>query len=214
MRKILVTGFNPFGKVKVNPSQLAIEALAEEEASRDDGGGCRIITALLPTEYARATARMRRLLRRERPAAVVCLGVAAGRREICLERFALNLDDEQLPDNAGVVRRNRIITRGGPALYRSTLPLDRMLRALRQRRIPARVSNHAGTFLCNHVFYVVRHETRRRALPAGFIHLPAIRGVKSPGLPLSVMRRAIGICLAEVSRLARVAQPRRRGSAR
>ena len=190
MKKILVTGFNAFGKVRVNPAELIIARLAKRRSAQ-----YALITGLLPTEYSRATRRIKMLLRRERPDIVLSLGVAAGRKEICLERIALNLDDEALADNSGAVRRNRPIARSGPPLYQSTLPLEKLLKALQRRHIRARISNHAGTYLCNHIFYVARHETAQRGIPAGFLHLPAIRSKRHPGMSIATMLRAVNCCL-------------------
>lgn len=195
MKRILLTGFNPFGKIRVNPSQLLVEKLAMTTRPLP----YQLITALLPTEYVRATRHMKQLLRKHSPDVVVCLGVAAGRREVCLERIALNLDDEQLADNAGLIRLDREIVKGGPALYRSTLPLQRMLASLRRAQIPARISNHAGTYLCNHIFYVVCHETRSRKIPAGFIHLPALKSGKKQGLALRTMLKGVLACLDSIA---------------
>jgi pyroglutamyl-peptidase len=193
MKKILVTGFTPFGKIRVNPSQLVLEKLATDNAR--SARRYEVVTGLLPVEYARATAQMKRLLRREHPDAVVCLGVAGGRKDICLERIALNLDDEPLADNAGVVRRDRAIAPAGPPLYRSTLPLANLLKSLQAAHIRARISNHAGTYLCNHIFYVARHATDCQATPTGFIHLPPLPTKLNPGMSLATMHRAVRLCL-------------------
>ena len=179
--KILLTGFNSFSGVRVNPSELVVRAIAE----RSRQGRVEIITEVLPTEYAAATRKLRGLIRKHRPDAILCLGVAQRRETISLERVALNLDDEPTADNAGVVRRGSKIARGGPDLYWSTLPLATLERALKRQRgtgrIRAVISNHAGAFLCNHVFYIARHETarRHRPVPCGFIHLPGLRGSKA-----------------------------------
>jgi pyroglutamyl-peptidase len=196
MKKILVTGFNAFGRVRVNPSELLVAKLNQAVTlGRHRTRKYELVTALLPTEYSRATTRMKQLLRREKPDIVLCLGVAAGRKDICLERFALNLDDEALADNAGVVRRDRLIARNGPPLYRSTLPLAKLLKDLQRRGVRSRISNHAGTYLCNHVFYVVRHHTAARDTPAGFIHLPPLKTKGNAGMGLAAMMRAVNYCL-------------------
>lgn len=160
-----------------------------------------LFTAILPTEFNAAGKKIRRLIRAIRPAAVVCLGVAASRKTISLERVALNLDDEALPDNAGRVRLGRPIARGGPAAYWSTLPLERMRQALEKSGIAANISNHAGTYVCNHVFYVVRHEIERMKARSrcGLIHVPDVRkqgkNSKAPGMALSRMVAAVECCI-------------------
>jgi pyroglutamyl-peptidase len=201
MKKILITGFNAFGRMRVNPSELVVAKLNEgAKPARHRARKYELLTALLPTEYSRATAQMKQLLRREKPDAVLCLGVAAGRKEICLERFALNLDDEALADNAGVVRRDRLIAGNGPPLYRSTLPLAKLLKDLQRRGLRSRISNHAGTYLCNHIFYVVRHQTAARDIPAGFIHLPPLKTKRTAGMALAGMVRAMNRCVDVVAK--------------
>ena len=149
-RKILLTGFNAFGTVRENPSQLVVEAIASR-------GWPDLTAAVLPTEFALAGRRIRALIRRHRPELIVCLGVAQGIPAIHLERVALNLDDTEAPDNAGRIHAAKRIVKGGPLAYESTLPIIKMRERLRARGIPAAISNHAGTYVCNHVFYVARH---------------------------------------------------------
>jgi pyroglutamyl-peptidase len=188
---LLLTGFEPFGDRAVNSSQQVVERLA---VSRPD-----LVTAVLPTEYAESARRLAALIAQHQPDAVICLGVAQPRPAINLERVALNVDDAPVADNSGDLACGRMIAADGPVAYWSTLPLDAMLAALRARDIPAVISNHAGVYVCNHVFYSLRHlmEQGKRAVPCGFIHLPALReSAESPsGLSLDVMLAAVEICL-------------------
>ena len=196
--KILLTGFEPFGPHDSNPSERIMEKLREEARSRHP---IHLFTAVLPTQYGAAGTQIRRLIRRIRPAAVVCLGLAASRDTISLERAALNLDDDLLPDTAGEVRRVRLILRNGPAAYWSTLPLERMRQALERRGIPSSLSNHAGTYVCNHVFYVARQEIEKIGSRArcGLIHVPGLRrGARAEarrGIRLRRMVEAVECCL-------------------
>src|SRR5579885_1104178 len=153
--KLLLTAFEPFGKLRVNASEEVVKKIVHRNGRSH---ACEIIAQVLPTEYSASAGQIRRLIRKHRPDALLCLGVAAARDAICLERFALNVDEEKLPDNAGRIASGKPIRRGGPEAYRSTLPIDKMLRALQRRRIRARISNSAGTFVCNHAFYVARDE--------------------------------------------------------
>jgi pyroglutamyl-peptidase len=194
--KILLTGFEPFGPVRVNPSEQIIRRIAEEARGR---GRTELRAEVLPTEFVAAERRIRRLIRQFRPDAVLCLGVAPQRDKISLERFALNLDDDSLPDNAGRCRAGRQIVPKGPAAYWSTLPLERFRRVLERRGIPVSYSNHAGTYLCNHIFYVTRHEVEKmgNGAPCGFVHVPPLRmrGKKAHGLRLDTMVEAVECCL-------------------
>ena len=204
-KKILLTGFDAFGSLQQNPSELVVRQIAERaraEGRRD------LVSEVLPTQYAAAGKRIRQLIRRARPRAVLCLGVAESRTGLSLERVALNLDDSGLPDNAGRRRSGRAILRNGPPAYWSTLPLERLRKKLAKQGIPVGISNHAGTFVCNHVFYVARHETERLAgrPPCGLIHVPLLserrekRQGKSQGLPLGTMVEAVECCLAVLRR--------------
>ncbi len=201
--KILLTGFEPFGPVRVNPSEQIVRRIGEEAKASGDGN---LRAEVLPTEFAAADKRIRQLVRKFQPQAVLCLGVAQRRDEISLERVALNLDDDQLPDNAGRQRVGRRIISTGPAAYWSTLPLEQLRKQLEERRIPVSYSNHAGTYLCNHVFYVARHEVERMGNGAicGFVHVPPVRGRAQKGKPhgllLDTMMEAVTCCLEVLQR--------------
>jgi pyroglutamyl-peptidase len=180
-----VTGFNAFGDLENNPSRVVAETLA----ARTLPG---LVVEVLPTEYDRAGARIRRLIAELRPARILCLGVNMRIGAVNLERVALNVDDAALADNAGVLRSGVPILRRGPLAYLSTLPLEGMLGELRGKGIPSAISNHAGTFVCNHVFYLARHTVASLGLRSecGFVHLPPLLGTpeaKRPGMqPLAL----------------------------
>jgi len=165
----LLTGFEPFGGEDENPSRQIALAL--------DGaliGGHRVVSATLPTEFARAPVELDALIARHGPALVLAVGQAGGRAEIALERIAVNLIDARIPDNAGARPSDVAVVAGGPNAYFSTLPLKAMLRALQAANIPAALSHTAGTFVCNQVFYTLARclaRTRRR-VRGGFIHVP------------------------------------------
>ncbi len=198
--RILVTGFQPFGELQVNPSQLIVEHL--QASQRDD-----IIPLVLPTAYQAAGERIASAIQADQPDAVIMLGVAQRRATISLERIAVNVDDAKLPDNSGVIASGESIAQGGPAAYWSTLPLMTMQTALAAHELPVEISNHAGTFVCNHTFYVARHtlESLGRPIPCGFIHVPAFTERDGdPGLSLEVMIKAVDICLGVVQSVVRV----------
>ena len=166
--KILLTGFAPFDGAADNPSWQAVAALHGRQVA-----GHRIMARELPTEFDASLIVLRKAIRETRPRLVVCVGLAAGRDAISLERIAINIDDARIPDNAGAQPIDVPVLRDGPAAYFSTLPLKAMLAALHDAGIPAEVSQTAGTFVCNHVFYGLMHALRRRStLRAGFIHVP------------------------------------------
>jgi pyroglutamyl-peptidase len=197
--RVLLTGFGPFPGVAVNPSEMVVAELGARPRPHD---GIELVTSTLPVEYEAAGARIRELIPSVGPDAVLCLGVAAGRTAINLERFALNLDDAPIPDNAGQLLQGTAIVPDGPAAYQSTLPLDRMHAALVALDVPVTMSNHAGTYICNHTFYAARHhiETLGRRAPCGLIHIPLpleLAGIQAPAgaLSLATIAAAIEACL-------------------
>jgi pyroglutamyl-peptidase len=198
--KILLTGFNPFGKLVINPSELIVQIIENRAKSN---GLSDVITSVLKTEYTAAEHGIHALLSDIRPQACICLGVAEGSQSIRLERIALNIDDTDAPDNAGELRCDQRIVPNGPDVYQSTLPLSHIRDALQSRGIPVTLSNHAGTYICNHVFYTSLHLIRQLGMKTkcGFIHVPLISeeiGMPSSdasGLPLETMVEAIECCL-------------------
>ena len=192
MRSVLVTGFEPFAGQRVNPSQLAIEKLAGRTIA-----GRRIETAILPVVFGDATVALQRALRRYKPELVICVGEAGGREAITIERVAINVDDARIADNAGARPIDRAIARRGPAAYWSTLPIKAIVAALARNQVPAAVSQTAGTFVCNHVFYgLMRMLARRRGVRGGFIHVPFVRGQGRPSLPLSTIVAGLELAIA------------------
>jgi pyroglutamyl-peptidase len=190
MKTILITGFEPFGGEKVNPSQDIAQAL--------DGrmiGGRKVVGAVLPCVFGASITELKKLLRVHRPELVICVGQAGGRAEITPERVALNIDDARIPDNAGAQPIDTPIVRGGLAAYWSTLPIKAIVAALQAAKIPAAVSQTAGTFVCNHVFYGLMHALKsRRGVRGGFVHvpfLPAQAKQGQPNLPLETMILAL-----------------------
>jgi len=192
MRRVLVTGFEPFAGQRVNPSQLAVEKLSGRTIA-----GRRIETAILPCVFADAPAALRRALRRYQPELVICVGEAGGREAITIERVAINVDDARIADNAGAQPIDRAIVRRGPAAYWSTLPIKAIVAALARRKIPAAVSQTAGTFVCNHVFYgLMRTLSRRPGVRGGFIHVPYVRGQGVPSLPIATIVAGLELAIS------------------
>ena len=180
--RILLTGFEPFDKDSVNPSWEVARALNGELIA----GG--LVHALqLPCVFGAAMAALDEALAQLQPTLIISLGLAGGRSEITPERVAINIDDARIPDSAGHQPVDQPVVRDAPAAYFSTLPIKAMVRQLRDAGIPASVSNTAGTFVCNHVFYALMHRLSRRAGPGvrgGFIHIPALplQAAQHPGM--------------------------------
>ena len=166
--RILLTGFAPFDGDADNPSWQAVSRLHGRQVI-----GHRIVARELPTAFGAATRSLRKAMRDVRPRLVLCVGLAAGRSTFSLERVAINVDDARIPDNAGMQPIDVPVVGDGPAAYFSTLPIKAMRAALREAGLPAEVSQTAGTFVCNHVFYGLMHALRHRpTVRGGFIHVP------------------------------------------
>ena len=188
LETVLLTGFEPFGGESRNPSAEIARQLHGTLI-----GGHRVVGALLPCVFGAAITELKKQIRATKPALVICVGQAGGRAEVTPERVAINVDDARIADNAGRQPVDRPIVRGGPAAYWSTLPVKAITAELRRRDIPAAVSQTAGTFVCNHVFYGLMHELRKqKKVRGGFIHVPFLpeqaRG--QPSLPLATMAAA------------------------
>lgn len=188
--QILVTGFEPFGGHAVNPSAAVIDALERSD---------RLLTRVLPVVYAESGRIIRKVIDEEQPDAVMCLGLCAQSPSIQLERVAINLNDDTCGDNAGDRAAGRLIERDGPVGYWSTLPLGPIHEALRARNVPVAFSTHAGTYVCNHVFYTARRATERLGgdRPCGLVHLPQIG---ENGMSLPALVEAIGMCLRVIEK--------------
>jgi pyroglutamyl-peptidase len=199
---ILVTGFEPFGAYRDNPSQDVAKAVDGRRL-----GDHVVRAAVLPVHHAEARARVAALLAESEPAAVLHLGLAGARMRIALERVAVNVMDYALPDNAGYTATGEPCVPGGPAAYFSTLPLSAMLGALTAEGIPAYVSNTAGTYLCNQTLYTTLHAVAAAGAPTrvGFVHLPllpsmvAASGLDEPSMDLGLVLRAVEVVLGVIA---------------
>lgn len=168
---VLITGFEPFGGESVNPSWMTVKHLSGTRIH-----GRPITGACLPTAFDVSRQMMSALLEQHRPRIVIAVGQAGGRSAIGLERVAINIDDARIPDNLGAQPIDRAVIEGAPAAYFSTLPIKAMLKQLHAAGLPAEVSNSAGSYVCNHVFYGLMHQCRNYpGMRAGFVHIPFLR---------------------------------------
>jgi pyroglutamyl-peptidase len=197
-QSVLVTGFEPFDGETLNPSMAVAQAL---HGMRLDGH--RVHAAVLPCVFGDALQALDEAMSRVRPALVLALG-QAGRAEISVERVAINVDDARIADNAGARPIDRAVVDGGPAAYFSSLPIKAMVETMRRAGLPAAVSQTAGTFVCNHVFYGLQHLLADTPVRSGFMHVPLLPEQASahPGLPTMALadmvrgtRRAIEVAL-------------------
>ncbi len=181
--RILLTGFEPFGFDTINPSWEVARAL---DCSLCDAATVHAVQ--LPCVFGPAVEQLEQALHHWQPQLVLALGLAGGRSEVTLERVAINVDDARIADNAGQQPIDTPVVQGGPSAYFSTLPIKAIVRDLHVAGLPGAVSNTAGTFVCNHVFYALMHRLNEPAWAGtrgGFIHLPYLpeQAAHHPGAP-------------------------------
>ena len=197
--KILITGFEPFAREPVNPATEAVERMQAPE-------GVELIKMPeLPTMYG-IHELVISWIRKHKPQAVLCVGQAGGRRAVTVERIAINAEDCSLEDNAGFVHQDEEGIPGGPAAFFATLPVKKIVSGIRAAGIPAELSNTAGTFVCNSLFYHVLAFCQSEApeIQVGFIHLPFLpsQTESRPGYPSMALADMVTALEAAVQVLA------------
>ena len=168
--KVLVTGFEPFGGEKINPALEGVKMLEDKIL------GSEIVKIELPTVFKKSREILEKALEKERPDIVICVGQAGGRDKISIERVAINIDDAGIPDNGGNQPIDEPIFEDGDRAYFSTLPIKAIVSNLKENKIPAEISNSAGTYVCNHIMYSLLYNINKRYpnILGGFIHIPYI----------------------------------------
>ena len=170
MKKLLITGFQPFDGESVNPALEVAKGLQGKTIN-----GYEVIAREIPVVRFEALKAVQAAIEELQPNAVITIGQAGGRPDITVERGGLNIDDFRIPDNKGNQPIDEPVVAGGPVAYWATLPIKKMVANVKAQGIPASVSNSAGTYVCNHLLYGLLHYLTtqgKTAIPAGFIHIP------------------------------------------
>ncbi|HHL41097.1 MAG TPA: pyroglutamyl-peptidase I, partial [Candidatus Bathyarchaeota archaeon] len=187
MKTILLTGFEPFGGSNINPS---IESCKPHNGKKFND--CIFKVVEIPLRYDKIKPALIKAIEETNPSAIVCTG-QSGSGEIRLERVAINIADARIPYNCGTQPVDKTIAPDGPVAYFSTLPLRKLLDELLEAKIPSVISNTAGTFGCNHIFYELMYYRAEKELdiPAGFVHVPSLPeqviGQTRPSMALSLI---------------------------
>lgn len=177
-KRLLITGFGPFGGESINPAWEAVQQLP------DTIGDFVLCKLQIPTVFQKAAEIVLAQAKELRPDVILCIGQAGGRSAVTPERIAVNIRDARIPDNAGNAPRGEHIDPNGPAAYFSTLPVEKMAEKITEAGLPAAVSNSAGTFVCNDVLYALLHRYYNTKTRVGFIHVPYLPSQGNPNLPL------------------------------
>ena len=185
MKKLLITGFDPFGGAAVNPSWLAVRELP------DVVGDYELCKLEIPTVFAEATRVVLEKAAQFQPDVILCVGQAGGRAAVTPERIGVNIRDGRICDNAGNQPKGEFVAEDGPAAYFSTVPVVVMAEAIEAQGILATVSNSAGAFVCNDTLYGLLHHYAGTAVRVGFIHVPYIPEQGEPNMPLERITAAL-----------------------
>ena len=184
-KKLLITGFDPFGGGNINPSWEAVRLLPEQI------GQYQIHKLAIPTVFGTAAKMILTQAQQLHPDVIISVGLAGGRDAVTPERIAVNIRDARIPDNRGFQPSGDRVVEEGPAAYFSTLPVEKMAEHIRRVRIPAAVSNTAGTFVCNDVLYSLLHHFAGTSVRVGFIHVPYLPSQGTPNMELKDIAMAL-----------------------
>ncbi|GAA0451496.1 pyroglutamyl-peptidase I [Alkalibacillus silvisoli] len=198
MKKLLLTGFEPFLDFKLNPTMEVVGALEGSEVN-----GYEIIGKILTVDFSTSGQQLIEMIDEVKPDAIISLGLAGGRHKITPERIAINCNDGGAPDNQGEKPEGELIIDGGDDGFFSTLPILTMVKRMKDAGYPAEISNSAGTYLCNNVMYHSLYYIKEKGwtVPSGFIHIPAshelaIQHGKVPSWSQQDLTDAIKVCLS------------------
>ncbi|MGL5279139.1 MAG: pyroglutamyl-peptidase I [Cetobacterium sp.] len=168
--KVLITGFDPFGGESINPAWEAVKAM------KDSIDGIEVVKLQIPTVFKKSAEKLFAGIDEHKPDVVICIGQAGGRYDMSVERVAINMDDGRIPDNEGYQPIDTPVYGDGENAYFATLPIKGIVEEIKAARIPASVSNTAGTYVCNHIMYSLLYYISKNNLniKGGFIHVPYI----------------------------------------
>lgn len=188
-RKLLITGFDPFGGASVNPAWEAVRLLPDRIGDFD------VHKLQIPTVFGLAAETVVRKAEEIRPDVILCVGQAGGRAAVTPERIGVNIRDAKIRDNAGNQPVGGFVDPDGPAAYFATVPVTKMAAAICDAGLPGMVSNSAGAFVCNDTLYSLLHRYAGTSVQVGFIHVPYLPDQGSPSLPLEQTSAALRACI-------------------
>lgn len=206
--KLLMTGFEPFCGERINPSEELLKLFSDDKFLSGDS---RVETLLLPVSYQRSVDILEAAISRTAYDFILLCGQAGGRKQICLERVALNWIDADKADADGKLFLEKQISADGPPAYLSELPLRQWATDLRAKGFKVEVSNSAGAFVCNHIYYRLQHrlqggvqQAEERLSPVLFVHIPYLteqlmgKPVDTFGMSLEAMKQAMDELLTTI----------------
>ena len=190
MKKLLITGFDPFGGETVNPAWEAVKLLPESI------GAYTLYKLEIPTVFSLAAEAVLNTANGIQPDVILCIGQAGGRAAVTPERIGINMANASIPDNQGNQPRNMPIVPGGADGIFATVPVQAMADAIVSAGLPGAVSNTAGTFVCNDTLYRLLHHFAGSSTQVGFIHVPYAPEQGAPNLPLADTAKALAAAIS------------------
>lgn len=191
MKTLLITGFDPFGGASVNPAWEAVKLLP------DQIGQFTLKKLEIPTVFGKGAQAVLDAAERLHPDVILCIGQAGGRSAVTPERIGVNIRDARIDDNEGNRPVGAYVAADGPAAYFATIDVMAAAKAIESAGIPAAVSNSAGAFVCNDVFYTLLHHFHGTATKVGFVHVPWLPVQGTPSLPLEQTAAALEALIAD-----------------
>lgn len=198
MKKLLITGFDPFAHYNINPSWEAVKALPEVI------GGFSVVKLLLPNIYGTAGRILLEEAGRLRPDVILMTGMDSGSTKVHFDCIAVNLRDALLEDNKGAKPWGEPVVAGGPAAYMATLPVHRAVMQLQKAGCHVHLGYTAGGYVCNDIFYLALHRYAGTNVKIGFVHVPLLPQMvldESLALPLNESTDALRRIIETVSDL-------------
>ena len=192
MKKLLITGFDPFGGETVNPSFEAVRLLPDRVRDFE------LTKMEIPTVYGKAPRLVIEKADEIGADVILCIGQAGGRDSITPEVVGINLREASIADNAGVLLSGEPIDENAPAAYFATIPVRRIVSSLREAEIPCKLSYSAGAFVCNDTLFSLLHHFKETKVTVGFIHVPFLpeqAKESQPSLPLETIVSALKIAI-------------------
>ena len=190
MKKLLITGFEPFGGESINPSWEAVLRLPDEI------GDYALTKLCIPVVFGKATQKVEEMAKEVCPDAIVCIGQAGGRYGVTPEMVGINLRHATIPDNAGNQPIDKPIIENGAKAFFSTLPVRKIATAIKEQGIPSQVSYSAGAYVCNDLLYALLSRFENTETKVGFIHVPYCNEQnKQPSLSLDNIVKALTVAI-------------------
>ena len=193
MKKLLITGFEPFGGESINPSWEAVCRLP------DVIGEYALTKLLIPVVFGETAETVVRAADEIMPDVILCIGQAGGRNAITPELVGINLRHASIPDNKGNQPQDEPIISAGKTAYFSTLPVREMVSAMNALGVRSQVSYSAGAYVCNDVIYTLLARFENTKTRVGFIHIPyCTEQNKEPSMPINEVIKGLTAAIERI----------------